>query len=289
VVYTLAKFTLFKMFVQGNEYYLKMDGQEIKVKLNRGNNPSINATLVTIEFPYLLEEGEEDSNGSLVKKKCIDCLNRLGDVVRFLTKFYLIERIFEHDIFYLETETIDELGNRRRGFGLHFGGSKFFPLDSIPENKLEQDISSMLKDENAEIPYYENLLLDSYYYYTTGRNNEAVIACNISLEAIVALHLVNKLVEKGYSKIQARRRVGEIFSHSTNEKKRWGLHKVMSLDFEEIDGRSFKSTELWEKFKTARTRRKNVIHPYTTNLSPPLTLETIRNVKQIIDWIHRKS
>jgi hypothetical protein len=276
------------MFVQGKEYSLRMEGQEIKVKLNRTNNPSINVTLVTIEFPYLIEESGTASQGSLVKTKCIDCLNRLGDVVRYLSKFYLIERIFEHDIFYLEIETMDELGRRRGGFDLDFGSNKFFPLDSIPESELERDISSRLKQENAEVPYYESLLLDSYYYYTTGRNNEAVIACNISLEAIVALHLVNKLVEKGYSKDQAQRRVGKIFSHSRNGKER-GMHKVMNLDFQEIDGRSFKSTELWEKFKTARTRRKNVIHPYTTNLPSSLTLETLRDIKQIIDWIRTKS
>ncbi|MFL6324295.1 MAG: hypothetical protein ACJ72C_05960 [Nitrososphaeraceae archaeon] len=41
------------------------------------------------------------------------CLNRLGEIVRFKTKFYFIERIFEHDIFLFNVDTEDYTGKER--------------------------------------------------------------------------------------------------------------------------------------------------------------------------------
>ncbi len=60
----------------------------------------------------------------------------------------------------------------------------------------------------------------------------------------------------------------------------------MSVDFEQIDGRSFRSSDLWDKFIQARMKRKNVIHPHTTRLSKGLALKTIQDIEEIIDWIH---
>ena len=41
------------------------------------------------------------------------CLNRLGEIVRFKTKFYFIERIFEHDTFPFNVDTEDYTGKER--------------------------------------------------------------------------------------------------------------------------------------------------------------------------------
>jgi hypothetical protein len=89
-------------------------------------------------------------------------------------------------------------------------------------------------------------------------------------------------VQTSLSKEEADLRITKIFSRKR------GMHKVMSEDFERIDGRSFKSANsLWDKFVQARAKRKNVIHPRTTRLSKELALQTLQVIEEIINWIHR--
>jgi hypothetical protein len=65
---------------------------------------------------------------------------------------------------------------------------------SIPEQNVESELKEMLKNE-AEVPFYENLRLDSYYYFITGQFNNAVIIHNIILESIVAVIIHNIILE----------------------------------------------------------------------------------------------
>jgi hypothetical protein len=111
---------------------------------------------------------------------------------------------------------------------------------------------------------------------------------NIILESAVADHLFNKLIQKGATdEDEADKRISKIFSRNRGTGEKGGIHRVMSEDFEQIDGRSFRSTDLWDEFIQARTRRKNVIHPRTTRLSKDLALKTIQDVEEIINWIRR--
>jgi len=264
-----------------------MKGSDIYVSLNRVQQlQHLNTSLITLEFPYIFEENNNTSKEpihEIIKRECVACLNRLGEVVRFKTKAYLIERIFEHDIFLLNFDSAYDTGRQRTASAFGLGGGPFFPIDSIPEQNVESDIAEMLKNEATEVPFYENLRLDSFYYFATGHFNNAVIVHNIILESIVADHLFSKLIERGLSNEEADLRITKIFSRKR------GMHKVMGEDFEQIDGRSFKSANsLWDKFIEARAKRKNVIHPRTTKLSKPLALQTLQDIEEIINWIHKR-
>ena len=276
---TIVSFIIHKMFVQGSKYIVSMKGHDLSVTIKRSQTlQTTNTSSITIEFPYVFDENH--SKHDVIKRECVACLNRLGEVVRFKTRLFVIERVFEHDIFLFNFNTVDGTGKESTGSAFGFGGGPIFPINSIPEQNVASEITGMLKND-TEVPFYENLRLDSYYYFTTGQFNNAVIIHNIILESIIAVHLFGKLLEKGLSTEEANIRVDKIISRKR------GIHRVMCKDFQQIDGRSFRSRNLWEKFMQARTTRKNVIHPRTTRLSKELALQTLQGIEEIIDWIHK--
>lgn len=279
---TIATFIISRPFVQGNRYSVSMNHKEVVITTTRSPYlVDMNRVQVTIEFA---SHFRQDSVPEAIKRECVLCLNRLIDVVRYKTQFYLIERVTEHDIFLFNFKIIKEDGKTRVGGAMNFGGP-YFPLDSIPETIVESEISKMLMDESSIVPFYENLRLDSFHYFSTRQFNVSVIIANIALESIVADHLFNKLIMKGLSSVDADSTIEHLFSLKRSGGEKGGLHRVMSKDFEAIDGRCFKSSNLWKKFEVVRTRRKNVIHPYTTELDEQTALQTIKDVMEIIDWI----
>lgn len=287
---TIVSFIIHKMFVQGNTYIVSMEGYDVYVSLKRSHDlQDLNTSCITVEFPYVFDDNiGDESIHIIIKRKCVAILNRLGEVVRFKTKFYLIERIFEHDLFLLNFSTVDDMGKQRIGSAFSLGGGSFFPINSIPEQNIASEIADTLKNESEEVPFYENLRMDSFYYFATGQFNSAVIIHNTILESIVADHLLSKLIEIGLSEEEAKRRISKIFSRGTGPSEKGGMHKVMSKYFEEIDGRPFKSTtNLWNKFTQARAKRKNVIHPRTTRLSKEATFQTLKDIEEIINWIRK--
>jgi hypothetical protein len=83
---------------------LSMKGHDVCVTIKRGQTlEGTNASSITIEFPYSFDESL--SKDEVIKRECVACLNRLGEVVRFKTRFFVIERVFEHDIFLFNTRT----------------------------------------------------------------------------------------------------------------------------------------------------------------------------------------
>jgi hypothetical protein len=268
------------MFVQGNKYIVSIKGHDVYINIERGRTlQSTNTSSVTMEFPYLFDESL--NKDEVIKRECVACLNRLGEVVRFKTRLFVIERIFEHDIFLFNFKTVDNTGKKTTGSAFGFGGGPIFPINSIPEQDVESELTEMLKNE-TEVPFYENLRLDSYYNFITGQFNNAVIIHNIILESIIADHLLGKLLKKGLPNEDADRTLDKIFSRKRS------IQRIMCKDFQQIDGRSFRSSNLWEKFARARTTRKNVIHPRTTRISKERALQTLQDIDEIIDWIHKK-
>jgi hypothetical protein len=143
----------------------------------------------------------------------------------------------------------------------------------------------MLKNED-KIPRYENLLLDSYHYFSRYQFNTAIILCNVALEAIVANHLYTKLIKSGNTPQKAFNTISDIFSLRKSSGEKGGLHQVLGNDFQGIDGRSFKDNhDLWEKFNRIRTIRKNAVHPHITTLNEEKARETMLNIMDIIKWI----
>ena len=153
------------------------------------------------------------------------------------------------------------------------------------ESSVKTEILSML-EKGQKIPPYENLALDSFNYYSTGQFNEAVILMNIAFEEFVKQFLFEKLIAKqNLQADEAGRKINQIFSHKKKEGKT-GMHKVMTVDFKEIDGRSLEQhPELWCKFNSARITRKNTMHPNTTIIRMDTATNTIQSLLDIIRWI----
>lgn len=96
------------------------------------------------------------------------------------------------------------------------------------------------------------------------------------------------MVKHNLPEEEADRRIDQIFLHKKKEGKT-GMHKVMTVDFREINGRTLEDhSELWQKFNSARTTRKNVMHPHTTIISLNTASHTIQSLLDIIRWINTK-
>ena len=186
--------------------------------------------------------------------------NRLIEVVRYQTTKYWITPINEHDIIFFEVlENVDDSGKKRTGW-IHTPDALVFPIYTKNQRDVQGEIAEMLNKEYL-VRVYENLLLDSFYYFATGRFNESVIIANIALEEMVKNYLYDKLVnENGYSEEEADKKISAIFSDKKVAGKR-GLHKAMSINFKETDGRSLEdNSELWFKFNEEQHRKMLFIH-----------------------------
>lgn len=65
-----------------------------------------------------------------------------------------------------------------------------------------------------------------------------------------------------------------------------GFHKILTEDFKEIVGRTLEDeSELWERFKDARLKRKTTLHPYVGKLSELDARQTIVNVLNVMNWV----
>jgi hypothetical protein len=60
----------------------------------------------------------------------------------------------------------------------------------------------------------------------------------------------------------------------------------MTIDYKEVEGRSLEDhPELWRKFNSAGTVRKNVMHPHTRIIPVSIAYETITSIIEIMRWI----
>jgi hypothetical protein len=276
--------TINRLFVQGPQYRVTLNDYEVIIDITLDNKFPFQTYYVKMTFPFIIVDNTLSS--SKIKENCVIYLNRLLDVVRYNTKFYHIEQISENDIVNFDFITTDERGKQRQGAAWDLSGP-FFPLNSIAESDVFDKILNMLKNGD-KVPLNENLMLDSYRYFAKRQFNIAVILGNVALESIVAAHLYDKLVAKGLTKEESRRKISDIFSLKKSDGEKGGLHKVLKKDFTDIDERDFYTgSGLWIKFNTIRTIRKNVVHPSITNLSHDKALEILKDIEEIVKWISR--
>jgi hypothetical protein len=264
------------------------------VRLSRDRYGVVNISQVTIELPFTVDAKIDStssnmfdmfSQSAMIKRECLRFLNRLVEVERWNTRKYWITPIEEQEILHFTSLVEPDEGKPRMGMAMGLGGGQLhFPIVTLEEKNVEQEIKTKLASE-TELPFYDSLFLDAINYYETGRYNEALIVLNIALESFVADYLLSKLKEKGHSEEDAAKLVDKAFSREKKNRKS-GMRKVLSEDFKEIDGRSLEdNSELWDTFGNARDKRKNVIHPRTTELTQEVALETMLDIVDVWRWV----
>lgn len=311
---TVVKFTLPFVTVEEGEYPVSISGKTAKitisfqqnlesfekitkmkfhssggkVSLSRDPHGIANYTNVSIEFPYYYDVSKdggfmttEFSTTHPLKQDSIVYLNRLIEVIRWLTARYWIQRVKEQDILSFEYVRIDDEGKGKEGFASDYGASREFPLAVKEQSSVSNEILDILKNEQ-EIPLDQNLFLDSINYFVHGSFNEAVIIANVALEVLVSEHLFTRFITNGLSEEEASKKVEKMFS----KQKKKGLLKILTSDFVDIGKKSLEdSPDLLEKFKNARDVRKNAIHPRIKKLKDDEARQTIETMMQIANWI----
>jgi hypothetical protein len=239
---------------------------------------------VVMGFPYLIQPTNGEQLFTSAEAECITYLNRLLDVVKYLTNKYWLAPLSSRDLYVDNVETIPDIGERRIHLGM--GPKSFNPFNLLitEQSQLKREIDQILLKEK-KIPFFNSTFLDSFNAFDTRRFNEAVIIINAAFEGYVADFLISKLMKKGYSEEDAKKDVGRRFSRQKRT-----LHKVLTTGFKEIVGKSLEDDDknLWQKFEDAREKRKSAVHPYISQLTQEDAVKVISNIREIIDWIKRQ-
>jgi hypothetical protein len=119
-------------------------------------------------------------------------------------------------------------------------------------------------------------------------HSNRVILINAAFEGYVTDFLILRLIKKGHSEEQARKDVQRCVSRekgSQDCRGKRGLHKVLTIDFKDVVGKSLESDDkdLWEKFQYARNKRKNAVHPYISQITADYAYKTISYILEVIN------
>jgi hypothetical protein len=188
-------------------------------------------------FPYLIQPTNGEQLFTSAEAECITYLNRLLDVVKYLTNKYWLAPLSSRDLYVDNVETIPDIGERRIHLGM--GPKSFNPFNLLitEQSQLKREIDQILLKEK-KIPFFNSTFLDSFNAFDTRRFNEAVIIINAAFEGYVADFLISKLMKKGYSEEDAKKDVGRRFSRQKRT-----LHKVLTTGFKEIVGKSLEDDD----------------------------------------------
>lgn len=306
---TIVELTVPFTFVADGEYLVSVDGRicvisiyteqshELAARIYPGVNLMGNVTSypadyhglfeisrVVMGFPYLIQPANGGWLFPSVEAQCITYLNRLIDVVKYLTQKYWLAPLSSRDLYVNNVETLPDNARPRRHSGIGEKSFNRFNLSITEQSQLKREIDQIVLKEK-KIPFFNSTFLDSFNAFDTRRFNEAVILINSAFEGYVADFLISRLMKKGHSEEEAKKDIEGRFSRTKRT-----LHIVMTSDFKEIVGKSLEEDDkdLWKKFEHARGKRKNAVHPYISQLSEEDAVRVISNILEIIDWIKRQ-
>lgn len=269
------------------------------VRMENDFHGIVNISRIQIEFPHYIlpTKMEQQANGSQkdvsgdhhvnVQKESILSLNRLIEVVRWHTRRYWIPNLSGSDIYLNKFDLFDDEGQNTGG---QFHMQPIVTLFQIPnlavsQSDIQPQITQSLKNEE-KIPVHDSLYLDSLDDFSKGKFNKAVMTINTALESVTTDYLLDQLIAKGEPKDEAKKKIDKIIAFGKKKSGKSGFHKVLSVDFKEITGRSLEDeTELWAEFNDSRLKRKTTLHPHVGKLSEEKARKTIISVSKIMNWV----
>jgi hypothetical protein len=253
-------------------------------------NGFMNISNISIELPFLIESSEPGLSFSMmsnmdtrpdiqeIKKHCLECLNRLIDVVRYNTKRYWMRTLREQDLFIYK---ITREKNGREEDELFFSppSGYNYPVQIIDEDSVKPSILEMLQ-KRTPLPLYLKLWLDGLSLYSSGRFNEAVINANISFEVFLDEYLSEKYKAAGKSDEEIEQLLAKDFKD--------GMHKLMRRQF--FAGQSHEDLTntgdpIYLKFDNFRKKRTNAIHHRMRNITMPEALQVLRESNDVVIWV----
>jgi len=314
---TIVELTIPFTFIAGGEYMVAVDGKICVISINIEQNHEL-ATMIyrniqfmgnvtsypadyhglfeisriVMEFPYLIQPTNGDQLFTSAETVCITYLNRLLNVVKYLTKKYWLSPLSPRDLFINNVETVPDKERPRKYQGI---GPKFFNPFKLPiteQSQFKREIDQILLKEKT-IPFFNSTFLESFNAFDTRRVKEAIILINAAFEGYVADFLKLRLIKKGYTENQAVKNVQRRFSREKGQqdcRRKRGLHKVLTIDFKDVIGKSLGSDDkdLWEKFVYARNKRKNAVHPYISQITEDDAYKTISHILEVMNWIKKQ-
>jgi hypothetical protein len=306
---TIVELTVPFTFIEGGEYLVSLGGNicvisiyteqshELATRIYRGiqfmgdvtsysadHHGLFEISRVVLGFPYLIQSINGEQLFTSAEVECVTYLNRLLDVLKYLTNKYWLAPLSSRDLYFDNIETISDVGERRIHRGMGPKSFNPFNLPMTEQLHLKREIDQILLKEK-KLPFFNSTFLDSFNAFDTRRFNEAVILINTAFEGYVPDFLISKLLRKGCSEEDARKDVGRRFSGQKRT-----LHKVLTTGFKEIVGKSQEDDDknLWQKFEDVREKRKSAVHPYISQLNEEDAINVISNILEIINWIKRQ-
>lgn len=294
---TTIEFTIHRPFVKEGDYNVYVNGKIASIRVTRiQNNDSLRKMFEDMEFSGSIEISHDyhgvaniwkismtvphvptPNDTRLFVQECLKYLNRLVEVVRYKTKKYWITPISSHDIIYAKIIDMDtDSGKHKTGFLMP--EISVYPIQYLDETNMMSNITDMLASEKS-IYMSENLILDSYNYFSTGAYNEAVIISNLALEVFVDEYIAEIL--------QRKYRTETILSEKIDAAVEGKFHKVMRRNFfDDRNHESLKKTEpVYLKFCEVRDIRRKVMHPHASKIDIDTAFRVINKVSDVQQFL----
>jgi hypothetical protein len=276
-------------YVQATDTLDKIIGMTTMGKMMiRPDDPEglANFSKITIQFPFLTQHAFTDDAGfentpNLYEEATNESaryLNRLREVIRYLTRRYWIRDISKTHIriYSIRPEKDDGMGRTRTLFIPPMNYN--FPISIREQEEMNPQIQEMLMNDKI-IPLPERLYSDSLNFFSNGRYQEAIVNANTAMEVafVEQVRKINETNGKTYEES------GKILGNISQPRK--FEHKFKRAFFGHANKEEFNKIEIVRELKDIRTKRGNVVHPGVHFFNEEETKNQLLIIHKIISWI----
>lgn len=245
-----------------------------------------NFSKIIMQLPFLTphafaEKVDFDNAPNIFEETTNECaryLNRLREVIRYVTRRYWIRDIAKNHIRIHSIRVEQDDGKSRTHMLLIPPVNHNFPISIREQEGVNTEIQLMLTNENI-IPLPERLYADSLNFFGNGRYQEAIVNSNTALEVAV-FEQVKKIAESdGKGDVEVERVVDKIFKPRKFET------QVKRAFFGNITQQDFEQTDICKNLREIRDKRGNAIHPGVHFFSESEAKIQLIKIHQVIIWV----
>ena len=277
---TSLPYCLFKVdsrfFKLNDEYNTKIRFVKVKTVPNRRTSDSQNIDTIRDRWGI-------DAHSNiliLTEKKFTDSLKAKEFTLKLINKFVKIYRYNDKTAVHLVDLNFEDLFD----FNYLYKGKGIFevnlaggitPTNPLLNFQLSNKIETALKS-NFEVPFWEELLINSEQYIYQTNFRHSILESVISLELVISEFIKKKCKEKGISASDTEEYIKNV-----------GLTGNIKTSIKLLISDELPEDELFEKCKAGITIRNSIVHDGRKNVNKNEAEDTLKANKQLIQFLNK--
>lgn len=227
----------------------------------------------------LTNEPEDDEADDKAKETACQCLNRVIDVYREVTRDYRVTHVkSQHDVLSFSIIRMDTEGHGRQVFQLGHKNKFVYPVRIQPFEESREVIQEMLKS-GLYIPLWSEYRHEARKHFDERRFPLSVVLMNSAIELFWADILRRGLIQQGEDPSEIRKRMNKwLGTKNTLKTLDKALKVIFGVSLEEEE------SNLWQNLEKARVLRKNVLHAWAKAPDLEETYESMANIENVFSW-----